>query len=38
MKLQDLKNAVEAIEIRETMQQEIVHNVAKRTGRGKWGG
>ncbi len=38
MKLQDLKHAVEAIEIKETMQEEIARNVAKRTERGKWGG
>lgn len=30
MKLQDLKNAVENIEISETMQQEIARNVTRR--------
>ena len=38
MKLQDLKHAVEVIEIKETMQEEIARNVAKRTERGRWGG
>lgn len=38
MKLQDLKNAVENIEISETMQQEIAQNVIERTQKHKWGG
>ena len=38
MKLQDLKNAVEAIEISENMQREIAQNVSERTRRDKWGG
>ena len=37
MKLQDLKNAVEAIEISENMQREIAQNVSERTRRDKRG-
>ena len=35
--LQDLRNAVEAIEIRETMQREIIRNVEERTGKNRGG-
>ena len=35
MKLQDLKDAVNSIEIDDTMQEEILRNVSERTGGGK---
>ncbi len=35
--LQDLRNAVEAIEIRETMQREIIRNVEERTEKNRGG-